>query len=166
MKQGKALGRFTPLGRTTPMPRSGLGRNAGPKATPKRPAAWKNTGPTQKVRALVAARSNGNCEWPACPQLATDVHHRLNRKSGGRHGEMAERINQAAWLLHACRTHHDVVTSPHGEARLVALAMGWVLLESHDAHLIPVVSCHGRVWLTDDGTFTTAPTTSDTAQED
>lgn len=151
MKRSQPLERKAPLSASSPLPRSELGRNAGPKlpARPKRKA----TGPTQAVRNLVAARSQGWCEWPLCLQPATDQHHRLNRKVGGRHGEMADRINQPAWLLHACRQHHAVVTSPVGEARLQALAMGWVLLEGHDALRIPVVSRHGRVWLTNDGRF-------------
>ena len=172
MKRGGELSRSTPLERRTPLtssplPRSSLGRNAGPKlpAKPKRP---RDTGPSQRVRNLVAERSQGWCEWPVCVQRATDVHHRLNRKQGGRHGKMADRINQPAWLLHACRDHHAVVTSPVGEARLQALAMGWVLLEGHDAVRIPAVTRHGRVWLTNDGRFIWSPSTASpttTAQE-
>ena len=128
-----------------------LARNAGRQKPSAGPARPRNTGPTPRVRKLVAARSEGICEWPFCVREASDVHHRLGRKSGGRHGEMAERINQSAWLLHACRVHHAAVTSPTGDARLQAIAMGWLLLEGQDARLMSVVSCHGRVWLTDDG---------------
>jgi hypothetical protein len=149
------LERRTPLTSSTPLPRSNLAANQGGHHKPaKRP---RNTGPTPLVRRVIAKRSGGDCEWPVCPRAATDIHHRLNRKAGGRRGEMAERINQPSWLLHACRDHHAVVTSPHGEARLMALAMGWLLLEGHEARDVPVVSRHGRVWLLNDGTFTTEP---------
>ncbi len=149
--------RKTPLTSLTPLARSSLSRNAGPKL-PAKPKRARDTGPSQRVRGLVALRSGGICEWPGCGQQATDQHHRLNRKAGGRHGEMAERINQAAWLLHACRDHHRVVTSPVGEARLQSLAMGWLLLEGHDALRVPAVTRHGRVWLTNDGRFIWSPT--------
>jgi hypothetical protein len=82
------------------------------------------------------------------------MHHRLNRKQGGRHGEAAVRINQAAWLLDACRLHHNAVTSPVGAARDLAREMGWLLHEGEDARTVPVASRHGRVLLADDGTLT------------
>lgn len=117
----------------------------------------KNTGPTQKVRRIVAARSGGWCEWVGCNRQATECHHRLNRKQGGRHGEMAKVINSAAWILAACRQHHDAVTSPHGEARTTALATGWLLLEGDDATHTPVLTRHGLVLLNNDGGFAFAP---------
>jgi hypothetical protein len=85
------------------------------KATGKRP---KDTGPKQSVTELVHKRSGGMCEWSGCTEPATDKHHRLNRKDGGRHGEMRDRLNGVAWLLHACRVHHAYVTSPFGHRLL------------------------------------------------
>lgn len=143
----------TELRRTTALSRSPLARSAlhagsaVRRATPKR----RNTGPTAKVRALVRARSGGWCEWAGCWLAAAEVHHRLNRKQGGRRGEASIRINQAAWLLDACRVHHNLVTSPHGEARVLARSSGWLLLEGEDARTAPVLSRHGLVWLTDAG---------------
>ncbi len=100
------------------------------------------TGPKQSVRDLVRARSGGMCEWPLCPVEATDIHHRLGRKQGGRHGEARERINGAAWLLHACRPHHTAVTSPFGARRRAAREAGWLLLEHEDAAQVPVWTRH------------------------
>jgi hypothetical protein len=146
LKPGKGL---TRLGRTASERVRSTHRS--PKPQRSRPRA---TGPTAAVRKLVRLRSDGWCEWPGCWLVAAEQHHRLNRKNGGRHGEMAERINQAAWLLDACRLHHDAVTSPHGEARVLARQMGWLLHEGEDAREVAVLTRHGRVWLHDDGTTT------------
>lgn len=162
MKRTQLPASTTPLQRKTPLGGRSKFGNAPKPAARKRP---KNTGPSSKVRTLVAKRSGGLCESATCFQAATDLHHRLNRKAGGRHGVMADLINQAAWLLHACRTHHDAVTSPHGEARSRAIATGWLLLEGQDARHVPVVSRHGRVYLTDDGGVSnTAPAIFPTAE--
>lgn len=112
-----------------------------------------DTGPKQSVRDLVRKRSGGLCEWPLCPEVAVDTHHRLGRKQGGRHGEARERINGAAWLLHACRFHHKRVTSPFGERLAEARLMGWLLREHEDASRIPVQTRHDGepVWLLPDG---------------
>lgn len=120
---------------------------------PKRP---RDTGPSRGVRQIVADRSGRRCEWPACVSRASDVHHRLNRKSGGRHGEAAERINGAAWLLACCRAHHSLVTDPVGDVRKLAESMGWVLREHQDAEATPVLTRHypAPVLLANDGTWT------------
>ncbi|MER7167255.1 hypothetical protein ABT336_14445 [Micromonospora sp. NPDC000207] len=123
------------------------------------PTRKTNTGPTPSVRTLVAARSGGWCEWPGCPHTATDLHHRLNRKTGGRHGAAAARINGAAWLLAACRPHHEQVTSPTGDVRVRVEAMGWLLREHQDAETTPVLTRHHPlpVLLTAAGSMTTTP---------
>lgn len=118
----------------------------------------KDSGPTQKVRQYVRDRSGGWCEWSGCGNAATDIHHRLNRKAGGRHGETRRRINQPGWLLHVCRSHHMVVTNPVGEVRVTVVAMGWVLLEGEDARVVPVQTRHhpGPVLLDDAGDWSPA----------
>jgi hypothetical protein len=163
MKRSGAPQRTTPLTakselkRTTALNRSPLARSAlhsgsaARKATPKR----RNTGPTAKVRALVRQRSGGWCEWADCWLVASEQHHRLGRKSGGRRGDAAVRLNQASNLLDACREHHSLVTSPHGAARQLARKSGWLLEEHEDARTIPVLSRHGCVWLTDNGSVST-----------
>lgn len=79
--------------------------------------------------------------------MRRDVHHRLNRKDGGRFGEMRDRLNGTAWLLDVCRHHHRLVTNPVGDDRTLALTMGWILEEftngqPTDALLVPVLTRH------------------------
>lgn len=123
-----------------------------PAMTARRP---KDTGPKRSVAELVRERSGGMCEWQDCPRPQTDVHHRLNRKQGGRHGDAAERVNGAAWLLAACRPHHAAVTSPFGHRRKVARDRGWLLEEHEDAAQVPVWTRHSDqpVYLTADGSW-------------
>ena len=113
----------------------------------------RDTGPKQSTVELLYIRSGRVCEWPGCGQPATEKHHRLNRKNGGRHGDAHERVNGVAWLLHACHLHHAYVTSPSGERLDIAKAMGWLLLEYQDALRVPVLTCHAGepVWLDADG---------------
>lgn len=155
MKRSTPLARRTPLVVRTGLRRTALSASPLSRSTVHRgKAKGKETGPSPAVRRLVALRSDGWCEWPGCWLVAADVHHRLNRKSGGRHGEMRARINQAAWLLHTCRPHHSRVTSPVGADRVLIRLMGWLLHEGEDALTAPVESRHGRVLLLNDGTST------------
>lgn len=139
------IGVLYPTSTFTPKPRKATGKRA------------RDTGPKQSVTDLVKKRSGGMCEWPGCPSEAIHRHHRLNRKIGGRFGEMHERINGAHWLLHACLIHHAYVTSPIGHRRETSKAMGWLLLEGQDAAQIPVHSRHDidPVWLLPSGDWLT-----------
>jgi hypothetical protein len=114
-----------------------------------------NTGPKRSTVEMLKNRSGGVCEWPGCTRPATDKHHRLNRKQGGRHGVMRTLLNGVAWLLHACRPHHRRVTSPTGEVRDQVERMGWVLREHQDAVRVPVLTRHDPepVWLDDAGSW-------------
>ena len=121
------------------------------------PPTARDTGPTARVRRLVYLRCGadlgprgrilepGWCEWPGCWSPRTDLHHRLNRKTGGRHGDRADELNQAAWLLATCRDHHQQVTSPSAAQLVEARAMGWLLREHEDALLVPVLTRHHPV---------------------
>lgn len=149
MKRSGPIERKTPLTSSTPLPRSGLGRNAGPKL-PAKPKRRKDTGPSAAVRRLVAARSGGMCEAAACWQAATELHHRRPRRMGG---SSDPTTNLPANLLDLCRGHHSRAESNRTEA----LAWGLLLHANQDPIHVPVVSRHGRVWLRHDGT------TSDTA---
>lgn len=135
--------RSGPLARTAPLARVGWGRRESLVANRQsgRPRP-RDTGPPERVRKLVRARSCGRCEWPGCGSLAQDMHHRLNRKDGGRHGEMRARLNGAAWLAHCCRYHHDLVTNPVGVDRCYAEASGWLLREGLDARVVPILVGH------------------------
>lgn len=115
------------------------------------------TGPPPKVRALVRARAGHCCEWPDCGRVGTDYHHRLGRKMGGRRGERREQLNQPAWLLYACRAHHEHVTSASGLRLVDVRAMGWVLTEQQDAAEVAVHTSHGWVLLDNDGGLEVLP---------
>ena len=108
------------------------------------------TGPPPKVRALVRIRADHMCEWPNCGRVGTDYHHRLGRKMGGRYGPRRVELNSPAWLLLACRTHHDHVTSASGVRLVDVRAMGWVLTEEQDAAEVAVHTRHGWVLLDND----------------
>lgn len=168
MKRGGPLKRTTPLTTTKPMTRSTvplkrstLARSAsaaGPvkATTPAKKPRARSTGPTAATRRLVRRRAGGMCEWPGCTRPGTETHHRLNRKAGGRRGDASTRINGAAWLLLGCNEHHARVTSPVGQARLDAIAAGWLLLEHQDAETTPALTRHSPapVLLTNAGEIT------------
>lgn len=128
-------------------------RNAGLRRSPMKRGS-RRTGPTNSIRAIVWVRSGGWCEigLPGCTRVATDIHHRLGRKAGGRKGDAAERINQPSNLIHACRSCHRVVTSPVGEWRQEALDRGLIVLEHEVPAEVPCGLRTGPVYLLDDGT--------------
>lgn len=133
------------------MPRSTLDKPDGPRTVLlSRP---RNTGPKRPVLEVVNERAGALCEFYECIARWADTHHRLNRKQGGRHGEMAERINGAEWLLKACRFHHRLVTSPVGAERKRVMDLGWLLLEHQDALRVPVLTRHDEepIWLLPSG---------------
>jgi hypothetical protein len=112
---------------------------------------YRNTGPRKSTRVIVLERAGDRCEWPDCTAWATEIHHRLNRKMGGRKGERAEQLNGVAWLLAACGYHHMRVTSAKGDQLDEAKDYGWVLLERELAEEIPVAMDGGAYWLDNDG---------------
>ncbi len=120
--RGKPLAPGKPLKRSGGLARTGgLARSA---STVKRP---KDTGPTGKVKDLVDGRAGattthpGVCEFVGCGRKRADRHHRLNRKMGGRDGDMAVKVNGAEWLVDLCDGHHALVTRPdRADAALVA----------------------------------------------
>lgn len=147
MRRCPAPKRVTPLTRSAPLRRGKPPARGGPLRRTALQTRARDTGPSKTTRDLVHKRSGDRCEWPGCPRMRRDVHHRLNRKDGGRHGEMRDRLNGAAWLLDACRHHHRLVTNPVGEDRILALHMGWLLEEftdgaPTDALLVPVLTRH------------------------
>lgn len=144
MRRCPAPKRLTPLGRGGPLVRRAPLARGGPLRRTAITTRGRDSGPAQKTRDLVHKRSGGRCEWPGCWRMRSDVQHRLNRKDGGRHGEMRDRLNGAAWLLDICRHHHDRIGN---KDRLLAEDMGWVLREftngkPTDALLAPVLTRH------------------------
>ena len=135
-----------------------LRRSPVPRRTPLRPGGWltrtvamvrrrRDTGPDSHTRTRLTLRSGGLCELPGCGRDATQVHHRLNRKFGGRKGEMAILVNGIAWLLHLCTFCHESVTSAHGRVLVEARVKGWLLLEGETGETVPVLLRHGLVLL-------------------
>lgn len=71
-----------------------------------------DTGPSPEVRALVHRRSEGVCE--RCRRsMATDVHHRRARGSGG---STAPGINAPTNLVDLCRACHEWVEAHFTQA--------------------------------------------------
>jgi hypothetical protein len=130
MKRSPLL-RRTPLVNRTPM-----------KATRPKPAV-PNT-----VRASIAERSGGWCEMAlmGCAGLATQVHHRITQKAGGRQGAAKARHDRPANLLHACDQCHAWVTARPAEAYDVGLS----LKEWQDPTAEPVIRRGVLVYLDDE----------------
>lgn len=120
------------------------------------------TGASPYTRALIVWRAGHYCEWQSCRTPGSDIHHRLNRKAGGRHGLMHDRLNSTAALLLVCRRHHEQITSAHGMLLGDARDRGWLLREHQHPEDVPVWTRHRQtepVWLLTDGTW--FPTTLD-----
>ncbi len=145
MKRGGHIARYTPLTSNVPLPRSGIGRNAGPKLAPVR---QRHTGPSRSVRQLIEARSEGLCEFWQCLDEAAQGHHRLPRRMGG---SKAPGINEASNLIRVCLDHHSWAESH----RAKALELGLILHAGADPSASPVYLRYGLVLLADDGTWTT-----------
>lgn len=55
------------------------------------------------MRRVVKQRSEGMCEYPGCPLVASVVHHRKRRSQGG--------TNELVNLMHLCRADHIIIHS-------------------------------------------------------
>lgn len=100
-------------------------------------------------RKTLAERSKGWCEaqLPCCLGRATDPHHRITRKDGGRQGEAKERSDRLSDLLHLCRCCHDWVHAYPAKARPLGL-----LLKERQIPSMELVAYRGEpVYLTDVG---------------
>jgi hypothetical protein len=143
VKRGGDLRRYTPLVNSAPLPRSTIGRNAGPKLPAQRS---RSTGPTARVLRILAARSDGLCEFWQCLDDAVHTHHRRPRRMGG---SSAPDTNLASNLLRLCPTHHDWIESQ----RIRALELGLLLHAAADPLRAPVLLRYGTVLLGNDGTW-------------
>lgn len=83
------------------------------------------------VRLRVFIRSGGFCEarLAGCGHIAVEIHHRVSRKVGGRHGAARRRHDRLSNLLHLCPPCHRWVTGHPAESYVA----GWSLRE----HLAP-----------------------------
>lgn len=104
-----------------------------------------DTGPTDKVRKIVKARSHGICEFADCGHPATEIHHRYERGMGGSgpKSPAAAWINEPANLLHSCQHHNQWCTNVEPRE---AYEIGWiiheVLGEPELPWTVPVVTAH------------------------
>lgn len=100
-------------------------------------------------RKTLAERSGGECEvrLPACLGRATDPHHRITRKDGGRHGESKERSDKLSNLLHLCRSCHEWIHDCPANAR----NDGHLLREYQIPAQEPLLYRGELVYLADDG---------------
>lgn len=103
------------------------------------------------VREAVLIRDEGKCQrcgmWLA--NVPSSVHHRLPRKSGGRHGAAEARINAMANLVLLCG---DGVRGCHGDIerdRTQAYDDGWLVRENEDPATVPVLTEWGWRHLSD-----------------
>lgn len=109
----------------------------------------RTTGPTQKQRGAVKARSNGHCE--RCWQTAVQIHHRKPRKLGG---TRRTEINNLSNLVALCLDCHQWVESYRATAR----ATGWLVPEWADPASVPLIDLGGTTrQLDDDGGVTLLP---------
>lgn len=88
-------------------------------------------------------RSGGDCELCGL-QIASQIHHRRPRASGG---SRREDTNSAANLLHVCLTCHAHIES----GRTSALVFGLLLTQQQDPASEPVQLRGVWVWLLPDG---------------
>lgn len=101
------------------------------------------TGFSPAVRKLLEERSSGWCEVCGI-NTAAEAHHRRARGAGG---TKRPETNQAANGLMLCRDCHRLAES----YRTVALTCGWLVAQSRDPGLVPVVYRGQVVRLDDDG---------------
>jgi hypothetical protein len=102
-------------------------------------------------RLTLADRSGGVCEAQLkdCWGRATDPHHRVTRKDGGRRGAAKERSDRLPNLLHLCRCCHAQVHAY--PKRSYGLYRGWLVTEKQNPALRPVLYRGELVYLDDAG---------------
>jgi hypothetical protein len=152
VKRGGELKRYTPLTAGTPLPRSTIGRNQGPKMPAKRP---KDTGPDKAAVIAVLERDEYacvKCGGAAHGQRGLDysIHHRRLRAQGV--------DNRLPNLVTLCG---DGVRGCHGWAhhnRALAEAEGLIVRSGFDLVQTPIFHhAYGQIFLHMSGSFGTRP---------
>ena len=106
----------------------------------------RKTGFGPDIIRLVLHRSDGLCERCTC--LATQLHHRSGRRSGGSRDPQKNAPPNAAALCTDC---HEWAES----CRTDAIDTGWVVPSWGDAEHTPIVNTRGQSFLLNaDGTTT------------
>lgn len=105
---------------------------------------------SDRTRKALAQRSQGVCEarLERCLYHATDPHHRITVKAGGRHRQARIEHDRLSNVLHLCRHCHDWATS---RADQEAYDIGLCLREYQKPALEPVMYRGQLCLLTNDG---------------
>lgn len=103
---------------------------------------------------VVRERSGGRCEigMDGCWGTARELHHRVTRKSGGRHGPASHHHDRPSNLMHGCGRCHLVVTDHPRRA----YRHGWSLREWQEPSQEPVLYRGELSYLDDAGRRLTA----------
>jgi len=105
----------------------------------------RSTGFPPEVHILIIERSGGVCE--KCGNAVVDQHHHRRPRSAG--GSRRESTNRASNALALCEPCHADIES-HREW---ALVHGWLVNQNTDPRLVKVLTHHGWVRLTDEGSY-------------
>ena len=131
------------------------------KQTPLTRKTWmrrapRDTGPSLRVRHIVARRAGEMCEFPECHVPMQVCHHRYERSSGGvgPKSPAAAWINKPVNLLGACNFHNDWCSNQHP---LEAWRIGWIVRKGDDPYETPAMTCHHSlpIYLLDNGKWDT-----------
>lgn len=120
-------------------------RQAWPKRQPRQPKPPKEF--PDHVKAIIVARSGGQCEIGDCQAPMGPPHHRRPRGSGG---SSLAWVNRAANGLAVCPYHHDFIESH----RALAYVEGWLISQHRKDVMavdVPVLRRGRSVLLGDDG---------------
>lgn len=107
-----------------------------------------------KSRAIVRVRADGSCEicgteldskLPQTDRRFPSIHHRFPRRDGG-----CDFVSNMLRLCKKC--HTDVI---HGDEEFAYL-FGW-MAHANNTSRIPVMTRHGWVLMTEDGSFESLP---------
>jgi 5-methylcytosine-specific restriction protein A len=104
------------------------------------------TGFPPEIKATIRSRAQAICE--RCGQYSSDcvAHHRRPRSMGGSRRDGTNAVSNGLWLCSMC---HNFVESH----RSLAYENGWLVKQSADPALIPVLRRGVFVLLQDDGSF-------------
>ncbi len=156
LKPGKPLQRKSALS-SAPFSASAKHRNsASNQRQPKRTTASPPPRVPAKVRAALAARSEGLCEiaQQGCTRWATEFSHRKKLGIGGRKGAARAAHDVLSNAVAGCHNCHQV--RGHANPR-AAYDMGWMLKEHQNPLAIPLLYRGSWKFLTDDGRVLTDP---------
>lgn len=108
----------------------------------------RDTGPTRKVRGLVAERDKGRCQL--CQHPTDHLHHRRARRMGG---SSDPTTNLPANLLSVCADCHQQIELNRSDS----LDAGLLLHAGEEPERVPLLTYLGSVWLRNDGTVSLEP---------